>query len=123
MQIWERVVELSVHTSGVAHMIAISRDFEFVGGHYYSDTTPRAQVEAERRQGGARAQGWGGAGSARSEEGRGKGEGEEEDDSDEAAPEVGQLMFVGPEQRVVRGEVVRVRVSHGADGFRAALLP
>ena len=50
-------------------------------------------------------------------------QGEEEDDSDEAAPEVGQLMFVGPEQRVVRGEVVRVRVSHGADGFRAALLP
>lgn len=131
---WERDFELPVLHTGIAHMVLISRDFEFAGGGVYSDTTSRAEVEFERAQ--AQAQeaktessaGVGedgrrqGTGQEHGQQG-GNGEGSGETDADSPhVPEVGQLMFVGPGQFVRRDSTVRVRVSHGPEGFVAALL-
>ena len=132
---WEQDFDLPVLSTGMAHMVTIARDFEFVGGGFYSDTTSRAQVEAERAQdlaaareggGGGFTQGTGGGKTSwqdaggRTAGGNAEGGGEERE---RPPPEVGQLMFVGPGQLVTRGSTVRVRVSHGADGFAAFLLP
>ena len=107
---WAQDYELPVLDGGKAQMVIISRDFEFVGGHVYSDTTPRAVVSAERagdRQGQQAESGGGDSG--------GDGGGD--------LPEVGQLMFVGAGRMVQRGDRVRVHVSYGAQGLNAMMLP
>ena len=119
---WEQDFELPVLSTGMAQMVMISRDFEFVGGGFYSDTTLRAQVEAER----AREQEAARVGSkGQWQRGRlaGGARGESREERERPPPEVGQLMFVVPGQLVTRGSNVRVRVSHGSSGFAAFLLP
>ena len=123
---WEQVMELPVLHSGLAQMVMISRDFDFVGGSVYSDTNSRADIELERakevseNRASAR-----GVGSASGGDRAGSGAAGADHDQEEwerPPPEVGQLMFVGPGYMVERGGLVRVRVSHGLGGFSAELV-
>ena len=119
---WAQDYELPVLDGGKAQMVIISRDFEFVGGHVDSDTTPRAVVSAERagdRQGQQAESGGGDSGG----DGGGDGGSDGGGDGGGGVPEVGQLMFVGPGRMVQRGDRVRVHVSYGAQGLNAMMLP
>jgi hypothetical protein len=115
---WQRDFDLPVLQAGLAHMVVISREFEFVGGGVYSDTTSWADVdEAREAEGLSGPRGWddGGDGAATPDGDR--------EERERPVPEVGQLMFVGPGVMVERGATARVRVTHGAQGFHAVLLP
>jgi hypothetical protein len=116
---WEQDFNLTVLQTGLAHMIVISREFEFVGGPVYSDTTSRADVEEARETEGLP----GGCGWRDGRQGGDTIWEEGREAREKSPPEVGQLMFVGPATLIKRGGTVHVRVRHGAEGFRAALLP
>ena len=45
---WQRDFDLPVLQAGLAHMVVISREFDFVGGGVYSDTTSWADVDEAR---------------------------------------------------------------------------
>lgn len=114
---WEQDLDLPVVQAGLAHMVVISRELEFVGGAVYSDTTSWVDVEQARE-----AEGLSGVFGRHGGEGQESERVEDREERAGAVPEVGQLMFVGPGVRVERGGSVRVRVTYGAQGFHAALL-